>query len=222
MGDVLTRKCACCKGDIEIDPHHIYDVIAFEKKYYHSACFEKMAAEKAASKRGKPQMWQEALDHLWELEAETKKTLEKYVAQDGLNKWLLEHYDIVMVPNRFWQILADLENGKYKGKHCNPVKMETLYGCWKWGQKKLNEINQYNKANNKGPANDEARIMYDLAVLVGKVPQFLKYKEQQQAAKIEMAREAMSLTDVDMSKVGRGKQVQRRDVSNISDDIFVE
>lgn len=222
MSNVITRKCSCCKGEIEIDVHDIKDVIFYNKLYYHSSCFEEMAKQKAASKRGKPQMWQEALDRLWELEAETKKMLERYVAQDGLNKWLLENYDIVMVPNRFWQILADLENGKYKGKHCNPVKMETLYGCWKWGQKKLNEINQYNKTNNKGPTNDEARIMYDLAILIGKVPQFLKYKEQRQAAKIEMARGAMSLTDVDMSKVGRGKQVQRRDVSNISDDIFVE
>ena len=222
VGDVVTRKCACCKGVIDICKNNISDIVCFQDKYYHYKCFISMAEEKAASKRGKPQMWQDALDSIWELEAETKKMLAHYFARDELNTWLLEHYDITVVPSRFWQVVADLEVGKYKGGRCKPVGVDVLYGCWKWGQRKLNEIDQYNKSQHKGPKDDSARIMYDLAVLVGKVPNYLAYKEKQKVAQNEMKRTAATYDDVDMSKIGQGKQTRKRDISDISDDIFTE
>ncbi len=218
----MTRKCVKCKGEIEIDGNNITDVLKFQGKYYHSKCFEEMATQKAVSKRGKPQMWQEALDNIWELEAETKKMLEQQIAKDNLNTYLLENYNITMIPSRFWQIVADLEIGKYKGKRCKPVDISVLYGCWKWGQRKLNEIDQYNKSHNKGPADDNARLMYDLAILIGKLPQFLAYKDKQKVAKKEMARAFVLNDDIDMSKIGHGKQEKKKDISDISNDIFVE
>ena len=222
MGEVITRKCAKCKGEIEIEKNNISGVLQFQDKYYHSGCFISMAEEKAASKRGKPQMWKEALDSVWELEAETKKMLERYFARDALNVWLLDNYDIAMIPSRFWQIIADLEMGKYKGKRCKPVNITTLYGCWAWGQRKLNEINQYNKSNNKGPADDNARLVYDLTILINKLPNYLAYKEKQKVSKNEMTKNAMLNDDIDMSKIGQGKQIKRKDISDISDDIFTE
>jgi hypothetical protein len=110
----------------------------------------------------------------------------------------------------------------YKGKRCKPVEAKTLCGCWQWGQRKLNEIGQYNMSHNKGPTDDSARLMYDLAILVGKVPQFLAYQERQKAAEMEMKAVSSLNDDVDMSKIGQAKQVKRKDISNISDDIFVE
>lgn len=222
LRDIVTRKCSCCKGVIEVDKHCISGVICFQGKYYHYDCFENMASEKAASKRGKPQMWQEALDHIWELEAETKKALEQFIARDELNSWLLNNYDIVTVPSYFWQLVADLEDGIYKRKRCKPVSVGTLYECWQWGQKKLNEISQYNKSHNKGPKDDSARLTYDLAVLVGKVPNYLAYKEKQKAAKREMSGVVIFNDDVDMSRIGQSKQVKKKDISDISDDIFIE
>jgi hypothetical protein len=187
---MITRKCAKCKGEIEIDKNNISNVIQFQGKYYHSNCFESMAEQKASSNMGKPEQWRDALDRLWELEAETKKMLEYFFAKDDLNVWLLDNYDITMIPTRFWQVVAELESGIYKGKRCKPVSISTLCGCWKWGQRKLNEIHQYNKSQCKGPKDDSARLMYDLAVLVGKIPNYLAYKEKQKAAKNEMARSA--------------------------------
>lgn len=222
MTDIVTRKCACCKNVIEIHKNNVKNVIQFQDKYYHSECFVKMASEKAASKRGKPQMWQDALNRISELEADAKNILEHFFARDDLNVWLLENYNIAMIPSRFWQIISDLENGIYKGKRCKPVETETLCGCWKWGQHKLNEIHKYNQSHNKGPTDGNARLMYDLAILVGKVPQFLAYREKQKAAEIEMSRTAVLHDDLDMSKIGQGKQIKKRDVSNIADDIFVE
>lgn len=222
MLNAITRKCAKCKAVIEIGVSDIKDVIFFNKLYYHKDCFKSMATEKAASKRGKPQMWQDALGRIEDLESETKKMLERFVVKDELNAWVLENYNITMIPTRFWQVITDLESGKYKGKHCKPVDIRVLCGCWKWGQRKLNEIGQYNTSHNKGPKDDNARLMYDLAILVGKVPNYLACVEKQKAAKNEMTTAIALNDDIDMSKIGQGKQVKRVDISDISDDIFVE
>ena len=222
MADIIKRKCAKCKCEIEINRNNITDVIYFDQKYYHESCFENHATQRAASKRGNPEQWQEALDSLWALEAETKKTLERFWAKDDLNVWLLDHYNITMVPTRFWQVIYDLEAGKYKGQRCKPVNTETLVECWKWGQRKLNEISQYNKSNNKGPVDDSARLMYDLTILIGKLPNFLAYKEKHKIEMNEMTRTFESNDDIDMSKIGQVKQAARKDIGNISDDIFVE
>lgn len=222
MANIMMRKCAKCKGEIEIDRNNISSVLQFQGKYYHSDCFESMAEQKASSNRGKPEQWRDALDRLWELEAETKKMLEHFFVKDELNVWLLSNYDITMIPTRFWQVVAELEGGMYKGKRCKPVGISTLYGCWKWGQRKLNEINQYNKSQNKGPTDDNARLMYDMAILIGKIPNYLNYKEKQKAARNEMIRTAVSHDDIDMSKIGQGKKAKRKDISDISDDIFTE
>lgn len=183
MGDIITRKCACCKNEIVIDVDDVRDVVYFEGLYYHSACFEEMATRKAASKRGKPQKWQDALDRLWELEAESKRILEYRIAQDELNEWLLEHYDIIEVPKRFWQVVADLGAGRYGRRKCKPVSAMQLYGCWKWGQKKLDQIAISNKMKHKGPASDADRIKYDLAILLNKLPLYLKHESNMAAIK---------------------------------------
>ena len=181
MADVLVRKCAKCKGEIKIYKNNISNVIQFQNKYYHYDCFENLAAEKAVSKRGKPQMWQEALDNIWVLEDETKKMLEQFIAKDELNTWLLNNYDIITVPSYFWQLVADLERGIYKRKKCKPVKTFDLCECWKWGQRKLNKIAINNKMSHKGPENDTDRLRYDLAILITKYPLFLQHKAKTSA-----------------------------------------
>ena len=221
MADVLKRKCAHCKEEILVDRNSIDNVLQYDGKYYHIFCFEEMASEKAASKRGKPAKWQAALNDLQTLKSETKSIIEYSWIRDDLNDWLLMNYDIAAVPSRFWQVIAELEQGKYKGKKCKPIKIETVLGVWQWGQKKLNDISYNNKQLSKGPKNDNDRIAYDLAILVQKVPQFLAYQEKQRVAKEEMV-QYTTFDDIDMSKIGRGKQIKRRDISDISDDIFVE
>ena len=222
MSEIIIRKCAKCKGEIEIEKNNISNVLQFQDKYYHSDCFVSMAEEKAASKRGKPQMWQEALDQIGELESNTKSMLEHYFARDELNAWLLDNYNIAMIPSRFWQIIADLEMGKYKGKRCKPVNTDTLCGCWKWGQRKLNEISQYNKSHNKGPADDNARLIYDLTILISKLPNYLAYKEKQKAAEIERQRELKENIKVDYSKITNNvvSNNNLQDISSLVDDIF--
>lgn len=179
----MERKCAKCKGTIKIDHDSIIDIIFYKKLYYHKACFCELATERSQSKRGKPEDWKSALNNVFVLEADTAKMLRGLCARDDLNIWLLDHYDISAVPSRFWQVVADLECGKYKGKRCKPVTMETLFGAWKWGQRNLDNIARNNKMKHTGPQSDDVRIAYDLAVLVSKIPNYLAYEAKMSAVK---------------------------------------
>lgn len=185
MANKLERKCAHCKGVIEISKNNICGVLQFQKKYYHCECFKELAANRVSSKRGKPEIWRDALDNMRGLESDTKKVLEQYFAKDELNEWLLSNYNITAVPSTFWQRIADLECGIYRRKKCKPVSIATLSGAWKWGQRKLDEIARNNKVNHNGPKNDEERLIYDLAILIGKMSSYLAYKAKQDVAKVE-------------------------------------
>ena len=220
MDKIITRKCACCKDVIEIDKRNISNVVCFQGKYYHYDCFEDMASEKAASKRGKPQMWQEALDHIWEIEADTKKMLEQFIAKDELNTWLLNNYDIVTVPSYFWQLVADLEGGMYKRKRCKPVSVGTLCECWKWGQRGLNKIAINNKMNHKGPGDDVDRLRYDLAILISKYPLFLKQQSKklasQAALSIERQQPKINYSTLEKSNINDDEN----DILDLMDEVF--
>ena len=219
----MERKCAKCKGTIKINHDSIADIIFYKKLYYHKACFCALAEERSQSKRGKPEEWKSALNSVSVLELNTAQMLRGLCAKDDLNIWLLDHYDISAVPSRFWQIVADLEQGVYKGKKCKPVSMETLLGAWKWGQRKLDSINRSNKMKKSGPQSDDARISYDLAILVQKVPIFLDYQEKQKAAEMERQRTLKEVMKIDYSKIASSTKASSnnlQDISSLVDDIF--
>lgn len=218
----MERKCAKCKGTIKIDHGSIIDIIFYKKLYYHKTCFCELAEERSKSKRGKPEEWKNALNSVHSLEAETANMLRGLCAKDDLNIWLLDHYDISTVPSRFWQIVADLECGKYKGKRCKPVTIETLFGAWQWGQKKLDSIARNNKMKHTGPESDDARVMYDCSIIISKIPNYLSHKSKmkmlQETEKVETAKEYINYNNVQKTQVGNNDGLD--DISGLLDDIF--
>ena len=218
----MIRKCAACPKPIEIDTNHTSDIIYYKKKYYHSNCFCDLATKRSQAKIKSALEWKEALDNLWDLEAETEKMLKSSITKDELNDWLLSHYDIAVVPSRFWQIVADLERGVYKGKKCKPISMEMLLGVWKWGQRKLDEISVRNKANNKGPKNDAERINYDLSIVVGHVADYIKYMNKIKSAEIERENKRKEEIKVDYNKIKTSSNDNHGldDISELLDDLI--
>lgn len=220
MVELIHRKCAVCNNSIEIDRHHISNIVFYKKKYYHSICFRDLAIKRSQSKSKLASEWRDAIDNLWKLEMDARKMLEHRFYSDELNEWLLNHYDVSVVPGAFWQVIAGLESGTYKGKMCKPISIGTLLECWKWGQKKLDEIKQYNKVNHKGPDNDNARLMYDLAILIGKMPNYLAYKAKQEAAEAERQMQLKENIDIDYSKIKVASSADGLgDISDLLDEI---
>ena len=221
MGDVIIRKCNVCKGEIVISRSES-NAIYYDKMYYHKDCFHDLATKRSQSKRGKPEKWTAALSHIDDIEAETKKMLESAWVKDDLNSWLLGHYNITMVPTRFWQVLCELEGGVYKGKRCSPISTETLFGAWKWGQRKLDSISKNNKMKHRGPDSDDARIMYDLSILISKIPNYLAHISKMKMISAEEKRESEKLhinyNNVQQTKIESSCGLD--DISGLLDDMF--
>lgn len=219
MGDIVTRKCACCKGEIEIDVDDVRDVVYFDKLYYHKSCFEQLVAQKAANKRCSPK-WKAMLGMgLKQLEKDAEQIVSSRYGHDKLFDHMLFHYDIYTISTYTQKLMDNVVNGQYKGKS-KPISYRDFADCWVDMQPDLDSIYKNNQRLGKNMTSDQ-RINYDLAVVVRTYPEWKKRKIRAEAAKKEAIRSAV-FDEIDMSKIGQGKQVKKKDISNISDDIFVE
>ena len=219
MPNIIVRKCKTCSQPIEIDMDNINNVVFYKTLYYHKTCFCNLAKNKVESKKGKYEDWQYALDHLSEFEIAAKDRLEYPLIKDNFNEYLLKNYNVVAVPDRLWEVAATLEKGIYKRKKCKPISIKILHEAWAWGQHKLNKINVQNKMNNKGPTSDEDRILYDFAVLVAKIPNYLAHKSKIEAMQAEAKKEtAINRINYNNMKRTETKQEGLDDISELLDE----
>lgn len=218
----MIRKCGACPKPIEIDKEHTSNIVYYKGKYYHSSCFCNIATKRSQSKIKTASEWENALDNLWEIEADTKKMLESALAKDDLNEWLLANYDIAAVPTRFWQMVADLERGIYKGKKCRPISINMLTDMWKWGQKHLNKIDAKNKTNHNGPQNDVDRLRYDLSILISHVGDYIKYTTTTKEESAEIKSRVHATNKINYEKLyTQSKEKQNDDnILDLMNDIF--
>lgn len=92
---------------------------------------------------------------------------------------------------------------------------------WEWAQKKLDDINRNNKANNRGPTDDNQRLRYDFAIVVNCVPDYLEYKKKQEAEEMERRINRKEVINIDYSKI---KTVTNKegldDISSLLDELI--
>lgn len=223
MPKTTKRKCKKCGKEIIIKRDDINGVIYYGNYYYHTDCLVDCANEKLQNKRSVTKKWQSVLDDIPQLELTTKEMLRKQMFMirdtDNLNNYLLEKYNLTTIDTRFWQIVRELGNGFYRQKRCKKVDVDTLYEAWKWGQHKLDEINRFNKTNNRGPSSNEARLMYDLSIIVKKIPNYLEHKAKLEAAAAEeksKVRDSINYNNIERKAEVNGMD----DISNMLDEFF--
>lgn len=222
MPQTITRKCSKCKELIAINREHINGVAYYKNAYYHTDCFVDYCQGRAARKGSSP-IWQDMLNDMTAVEEEAKEKCLYQFNKDDLNEWILSHYDIITIPNRFWNIVADLENGIYNKKKCKQVPTKILFETWRWGQKNLDSINRNNKKNRNGPKNDADRINYDLAIVLKHIGDYKKYLAKLEAEEAESKARAKEQVKIDYSKIGSNTQKQEEglgDISDILDEFF--
>ena len=220
LGDVLVRKCDKCKELLEINVHDIHDIALRKGKYYHTSCLIDHATKKVDAKKGVWQTWQETIDNIDKYEENAKNTLKNYWARDEINNYLISAYDIVSPPDRLFEVIAQLNNGVYKNKRCNPINNYDLLGAWKWGQHNLDKIYRNNRMRGVGPQTDEERILYDLAVIVRKMPIYFKRKSEEAAieanANFESSQPKIEYTNINRTS----KPNNEIDILDMLDDMF--
>ena len=216
----ITKTCARCKEIMEININNISGIALLDNKYYHTDCLIEYASQRIKAKKHASH-WDSALEHIDLYEKNAKNTLGFRVYRDRLNDYLLDHYNVITVPKHFWDIIGDLGNGKYQRRKCKPVYIKTILEAWEWSQKQLDDISIRNKMNHKGPKNDSERIIYDLAIVLRHLEDYFTWKAKSEANKKEVVRNA-TYDEIDMSKLGKVKQEQKEDISDIFDDLYVE
>ena len=212
------RKCGTCGQDIVVDRHNLDNIAFYQNRYHHVGCLVDKANKGIASGK-RVAIWEKLLNRIPELQEEAKKNLGHGLIRDEFNEYLLNHYDIISVPNRFWQIIEDIGNGNYRKNKCRPTDIDRIFQTWKWGQSNLDKIASNNKIKNKGPKNDDERLNYDLAIVLKHVPQYLAYEAKNKAVAAEI-KNTSAFEDIDLSKIGQKKTEKKNDVSDIFDDFF--
>ena len=212
------RKCGTCGQDIVVDRHNLDNIAFYQNRYHHVECLADKANKGIASGK-RVAIWEKLLNRIPELQEEAKKNLGHGLIRDEFNEYLLNHYDIISVPNRFWQIIEDIGNGNYRKNKCRPTDIDRIFQTWKWGQSNLDKIASNNKIKNKGPKNDDERLNYDLAIVLKHVPQYLAYEAKNKAVAAEI-KNTSAFEDIDLSRIGQKKTEKKNDVSDIFDDFF--
>lgn len=221
MDAILTRKCAFCGKDIVITKNNMR-MISYKNKSYHTECFKTMCNGRVLKNNRYSPMYSEALQNLKQLETETKKKLMNRFVQDDLNVYLLDQYEVCTLSARFWEYIKNIQKGKYRGKRCLPVDLETLFNMWKDYQKELDKTNAWNRHNGK-VIEGESRAIYDLAILMNN---YVKYAKKVEKTKREVAeKEKNSRADnserINYNKI---KAVETKDglgdISDLLDDLI--
>lgn len=220
MSATLIRKCAFCGEDIVLTKNDMH-MVSYKQKSYHTECFKTMCNGRVLKNNRYSSIYSDALQNLDQLESEAKKKLMHRFVQDELNEYLIVHYDVGALSRRFWSIIADIQSGKYNGRRCKPIELETLFDMWKYYKEELDRINLRNlkQGNN---IFDENRVLYDLAIIMknyGKIQREMK-KEKVAAEETKMATKTIKEKINYMSIGGKNTEDGQKDISSIMDEIF--
>lgn len=215
MAETIKRKCDKCKKEIIIERSNMRGPVLYKGKYYHSNCFCELCEEKKATSKRSLLFWQNALDNIEQCKDDAIEKSEYQFAKDDLNEWILNHYDVITLPSRFWNVVADLESGTYNKKKCSHVPTKLLFNAWRWGQHNLDSINRKNKMNKTGPRTDAERINYDLAIILKHIPDYIKAKAKQDAEEAERQAQAKEVVKINYNNIA----IKSESNSNVLDDI---
>ena len=216
-----TRKCGTCGNPIIVNRQNIDNIAFYQGYHHHLGCLVSKAENGIASGKHVAN-WERLLNRIPELQAESKRRLEHCAIQDEFNDYLLQHYDVTVISNRFWNIVGDLGLGSYKHKKCKPIDMDTIFQTWKWGQKHLDKIAANNKTKHRGPSNDEQRLNYDLAIVVQHVGDYKKHiiETKEQAEVVAKHTENKNKINYEKLYSQSNSQQQTDSIIDLMNDIF--
>lgn len=217
MTESIPRVCKHCGETIHIERGNVHDVLKFEERYFHTKCFEAYVQNKLSGPRPRAR-WKNELNNIKKYENDAKEAVEFWFVRDDIYRHLLEHYDVTTVESPVFSRLDAVITGTY-GRRSKPIDYAEFVQCWREGQKTLDNIARNNKIAGKN-ITGQARINYDLAIVLKKFPQWKKWQEKLKAERIEAERakkEAVriNLDDVYVAEV---KQEGLDDISALLDE----
>lgn len=199
----IQKKCKSCKHITYFKTHEDVErekMVFYQGSYYCNECFTKLCKD-GINRRSKKwtnananfdKYLQTANDQLSELLAkkiksygsidQLKEDAEKYAefifAEYDVNDFIRESYEVIDTSNIYVRHLKPLYNGTSKKYVDVQIPPQHLIEMWRTKISYLQKIYQRNIANGK-EFTPTQRVLYDLAVLVGKYESFLEWKNKQ-------------------------------------------
>ena len=218
----IKRKCSCCGEDFYISKDNIDDAIYYDKKTYHSSCFINICNKRSNMKRkDTSQKWTWVLNNLDSIKQESFKHLKLETDKDDVFNFIINAYDLTIIPTTIWQKLNDIYNGTFKGMSVG-IPPSDLLDMWKRKIDMLNGIAKKNELKGIHMQPDQ-RLNYDLSILVNKYDSYLKWKEKQKI--LETEKETEKTQNIVGQSIGYTKNINQDnndtdDISSLVDDIF--
>lgn len=180
----LKRKCACCGEFLYITKQNVSDAIYYDKKTYHSKCFEELYKKRILSKnKVSSSKWKWVSDNIEKIKLETYDHIINMIAKDDVYNFIRDTYDLTVVPSSVFQKLHNIYQGTFKGMSVGIPPVQLL-DMWKRKIGMLDNIADKNRTmgNKMSP---EHRLNYDLSILINKYDSYIKWLEKQKILEIE-------------------------------------
>ena len=223
MKQNIKRVCAECLdnngSDIIIQRNNCNNIVLYDGKYYHTQCFIEMCNKKLIKRKNKK--LSDALNNIQLLENNAKNATEDYFARDDVYRFIVNTYDIAVIPSYIWIKLNKIYSGELDGMTVG-ISPFYLYDMWKRQISNLNKIHDHNKT--KGKNMDKVqRLNYDMSVLVNKYDSYLSWLEQQKILERETVKNKQKKVEqIDYQKLSNMNHIEesKDDIDTLLDELF--
>ena len=140
---------------------------------------------------------------------------------DEFDRYVKEKYDITKkLPNYFYSKLADINSGVHPSVN-KPIPYSDLLIMFKKQEAYLNKINEKRKSIGK-ELKREARLNYDLAIIVSMYDSYLDWKRRQEILESDARRmeKLKKESKLNINKIAKQSKQNDDDLSDILDDIY--
>lgn len=174
----IKRICDHCKAPMLINKNNLNDAIYYGNKTYHSSCFIELCNDRIKSKNKKTvAKWNDILMNISNIKVLSYEHFTEAVIKNEIYQFILDNYDLTIVPSTVWNKLNSIYKGNYKGMSVG-IPPSHLLDMWKRKIIWLNNIARKNKI--KGISmNGDQRIIYDLSILINKYDDYCRWLNNQ-------------------------------------------
>lgn len=140
---------------------------------------------------------------------------------DEFDRYVKDKYDITKkLPNYFYSKLADINSGVHPSVN-KPIPYSDLLIMFKKQEAYLNKINEKRKSIGK-ELKREARLNYDLAIIVSMYDSYLDWKRRQEILESDARRmeKLKKESKLNINKIAKQSKQNDDDLSDILDDIY--
>lgn len=177
-------KCNSCKAVLNASP---YDgsFVFYDGKYW---CVDCLVTKRTSPKTKKDKWLPEEVNAKIEtLKKETEVHLHSIVSKDSFYEYLDQYYAPSFVPKRFYEKMASIFDGSYKGLKV-PIPPEDLLDMLQQKQSYLEK--QAIKKWGDNPPDPISRINYDIAVVISRYDRYLAWKQKNEIETIQAKQQA--------------------------------